>query len=149
MTSLDDEKALRVLEEAVNKAQDTLEKTKYFQPFLMLLNDSGDIEVFENGIDDASESYAKLEEVAKDSVQMGGVDIMVLAVDTFIPENFVKDIPQAIRLHLEEKSQRDKKLSARFLYVPYELCQVKDGEMYVRLHTPITVGFPAEYIVNK
>ncbi len=149
MTSPDDEKALRVLEEAVNKAQLSLETTKYFQPFLMLLNDSGDIEVFENGMSDSSESYAKLEEIAKESVQMGGVDIMVLAVDTLIPENFVKDIPQGIRLHLEEKSQRDKKLSARFLYIPYELCQVKDGEMYIRLHTPITVGFPAEYIVDK
>lgn len=146
MTSADDEKALRVLEGAVNKAQLSLEKTKYFQPFLMLLNNSGDIEVFENEIKDSSESYAKLEEIAKESVQMGDVDIMVLAVDTLIPENFVKDIPQGIRLHLEEKSQKDKKLSARFLYIPYELCQVKDGEMYVRLHTPITVGFPAEYI---
>jgi len=149
MTSLDDEKALKVLEKAVNKAQLALEKTKYFQPFLMLLNDSGNIEVFENGISDASESYVKLEEIAKESIQMGDVDIMVLTVDTLIPENFVKNIPQGIRLHLEEKSQKDKKMSARFLYIPYELRQVKNEELYVRLHTPITVGFPAEYIVNR
>jgi hypothetical protein len=51
-------------------------------------------------------------------------------------------------LHLEEKSQIEKKIAARFLYVPYELCRVEDGEMFVKLHSPIPVGFPAEYIVS-
>ena len=44
----DDEKAFMLLEKAVNKAQASLEKTKHFQPFLMLLNDAGETEVFEN-----------------------------------------------------------------------------------------------------
>ena len=144
----DDEKAFKVLEEAVHKAQQSLEKTKYFQPFLMLLNDAGKIEVFENEITDSTKSYAMLEKILKESIKMGDVDVMVLAVDTEIPENFVKDIPHGIRLHLEEKSQIDEKISARFLYVPYELCKVENEEMYVKLHAPIAVGFPAEYIVK-
>jgi len=146
-SSHDDEKAFKVLEEAVHKAQASLEKTKHFQPFLMLLNDAGKIEVFENEIQDSTQSYVMLEKILEESIKMGNIDIMVLAVDTEIPENFVKDIPHGIRLHLEEKSQIEKKISARFLYVPYELCRVEDGEMYVKLHTPIAVGFPAEYIV--
>ena len=147
-SSHDDEKAFKVLEEAVHKAQASLEKTKYFQPFLMLLNDAGKIEIFENEITDSTKSYAMLEKILKEAIKMGDVDVMVLAVDTEIPENFVQDIPHGIRLHLEEKSQIDKKISARFLYVPYELCKVQNEEMYVKLHDPIAVGFPAEYIIK-
>ena len=147
-SSHDDEKAFKVLEEAVHKAQQSLEKTKHFQPFLMLLNDAAEIEVFENEITDSAQSYALLEDVLKESITMDDIDVMVLVVDTEIPENFVKDIPNGIRLHLEEKSQIDKKIAARFLYVPYELCRVENEDMYVKLHPPIAVGFPAEYIVK-
>ncbi len=147
MSDHDDEKAFRVLEEAVKKAQESLEKTKHFQPFLMFLNDTGKIEVFENEIKDSTQSYTLLEESLRECIKMGDVDVMVLAVDTEIPENFVQDVPHGIRLHLEEKSQSAKKIAARFLYVPYELCQVPNEEMYVKLHAPIAVGFPAEYII--
>ena len=143
---MDDEKAFRVLEEAVQKAQLSLEKTKYFQPFLMILNDVGKIEVFENEIKNSTQSYAILEETLKECIKIGDVDVIVLAVDTEIPEKFVHDVSHGIRLHLEEKSQADKKISARFLYVPYELCQVPNEEIYIKLHTPIAVGFPAEYL---
>ena len=148
MPNSNDEKAFKVLEEAVTKAQGSLEKTKHFQPFLMLMNDAGEIEIFENEIKDSTQSYNSLEKILKESIKMGDVDVMILAVDTVIPENFAEDIPNGIRLHLEEKSQIDKKIAARFLYVPYELCRVENSEMYVKLHAPIAVGFPAEYIVK-
>jgi len=149
MSNSDDEKAFRILEKAVHKAQVALEKTKYFQPFLMLLNDAGKIEVFENDIEDSTKSYTSLENILNEAIKMGDVDVMVLAVDTVIPENFVENIPNGIRLHLEEKSQIEKKIAARFLYVPYELCKAEEGEMYVKLHAPIAVGFPAEYLVKE
>ena len=148
MSNQDDEKAFFVLEQAVYKAQKSLKETKAFQPFLMLLNDAGKIETFENEVEESTESYALLEDTLRGRVQEGDVDVMVLVVDTLIPENFAQDIPSGIRLHLEEKSQIDKKLAARFLYVPYELCRVGEGEMFVKLHNPIPVGFPAEYIVS-
>jgi hypothetical protein len=148
MATQDDEKAFSILEQAVYKAQKSLEQTKNFQPFLMLLNNAGEIELFENEVKDPTESYALLEDTLKKRIKEGDVDVMVLVVDTLIPENFVRDVPSSIRLHLEEKSQIDKKISARFLYVPYELCRVGDGEMFVKLHSPIPVGFPAEYIVS-
>jgi len=148
MAMSDDEKAFVLLEKAVNKAQASLEKTKHFQPFLMLLNNAGETEVFENEDKETSEAYALLEKTAEESIAMGDIDIMLLVADTAMPENLSKDVPHGIRLHLEEKSQVEKKVSARFIYVPYELCQVKDEAMYVKLHTPIAVGFPAEYIVK-
>lgn len=148
MSELEDEKAFTVLEQAVYKAQKSLEQTKHFQPFLMLLNDAGEIEVFENEVKDSTESYTILEGILKKRVEKDDIDILVLAVDTLIPENFVQEVPSGIRLHLEEKSQIDKKVGARFLYVPYELYKIGEGEMFVQLHNPIPVGFPAEYIVR-
>jgi len=142
----EDAKALEFLEKAVYKAQGALEKTTHFQPFLMLLTDSHEVEVYENEVEDSIESYTLLENILTERVKKGDIDIMILAVDTMIPEKFVDNISIGIRLHLEEKSQRNKKIGGRYLYVPYELCQVKGEDMYVRLHQPIPVGFPAEYI---
>jgi len=148
MSTHEDEKAFSILEQAVSKAQKSLEQTKHFQPFLMLLNDAGEIELFENEVEDSTESYTLLEDALKVRIKEGDVDIMVMVVDTLIPDRFVQDVSSSIRLHLEEKSQLDKKISARFLYVPYELCRVGDGELFVKLHAPIPVGFPAEYIIS-
>ena len=149
MSDNHDEKALKVLEEAVYRAQNALESTKHFQPFLMLLNDAGKIELFENEVKDSIESYTLLEDTLNERVKKGDVDVIVLAVDTLIPEKFVRDVPTAIRLHLEEKSQAEKKISARYLYVPYQLCSAGENNLYVKLHVPIAVGFPAEYIVSR
>jgi hypothetical protein len=146
MSNEDDIKALNLLEKAVHKAEESLTQTKYFQPFLMLLTDTGKIEIYENEETDSTKSYASLEEILRKRIKNGDVDIMILAVDTVIPDRFVKDISSGIRLHLEEKSQKYKDISGRFIYVPYELCQIKDKEIFVRLHAPIPVGFPAEYI---
>ncbi|NOR54911.1 MAG: hypothetical protein GQ531_01760 [Sulfurovum sp.] len=147
MSNTEDEKALKLLETAVYKAQASLEKTKHFQPFLMLLSDTGEIEVFENEITDSTESYAALEDILVERMKKNDVDIIALVVDTEIPERFVKEVPTGMRVHLEEKSQREKKIGARFLYVPYELCTSKECELFVKLHMPIPVGFPAEYII--
>ena len=148
MSDNHDERALLVLEKAVYRAQELLEAIKHFQPILMLLTDAGEIELFENEVKDSIESYTLLEETLKNRISEGDVDIMVLVVDTIIPDKFVQTVSSGIRVHLEEKSQIDNKIGARFLYVPYELCQVKDEEMFVKLHVPIPIGFPSEYIVD-
>ena len=117
MSTQEDEKAFSLLEQAVYKAQKSLEQTKHFQPFLMLLNDADEIEVFENEVEDSTDSYSLLEDILTERIIKGDVDVMVLVVDTLIPEKFMKDVPSSIRLHLKEKSQIDKKIDARFLYV--------------------------------
>ena len=145
-----DEKAFYILETAVYRAQGFMEKTKHFQPFLMLLNDAGKIEVFENEELDSSESYSLLEDMLHNRLkEKSDIDVIALAVDTLIPENFGNDVPNGIRIHLEEKSQMHKKLGARYIYVPYELCKVPNAEMFVKLHTPIPVGFPAEFLISR
>ena len=144
----DDEKAFHVLETAVYRAQDSMQKTKHFQPFLMLLNDAEEIEIFENQHKESIQSYQLLEEMLRNRLQESpNVEVIALVVDTQIPENFAGDVPNGIRIHLEERSQMHKKIAARYLYVPYELCKAREGEMFVKLHAPIPVGFPAEYLI--
>ncbi len=143
-----DERAMMVLEKAVYRAQELLEKKQNFKPFLMILDDDGSIDIVENEVADSAESYALLGETLKVRIKEGSVDVLVMAVDTLIPENFVKDVPSSIRLHLEEKSQVDKSVSARFIYVPYTLHKA-EGEILTKLHTPIPIGFPAEYIIKE
>jgi len=147
MSNTEDEKAIQLLEKAVYKAQASLEKTKHFQPFLMLLSDTGEIEVFENEIEDSTQSYEALEKILEERVKKNDIAIMALVVDTQIPERFVKEVSTGIRVHLEEKSQRDKKIGARFIYVPYALCTSSECALFVKLHMPLPVGFPAEYII--
>jgi len=143
-----DARAFTLLEQAVDKAQKSLELTKCFQPFLMLLTDDGEVECYENKTEDSRESYALLEEILEKRMLTKDIDILILAVDTVIPEQLSQGITSGIRLHLEEKSQVSQKIGARFLYVPYEMCQVGEGDMFVKLYAPIPVGFPAEYITE-
>ncbi len=147
MSNIHDDKAMLILEKAIYRAQALLEETQKFKPFLMILDDDGSIDIVENEIEESTESYALLGDTLKARIQEGGVDVMVMAVDTLIPENFVQDVPSSIRLHLEEKSQIDKSVAARFIYVPYTLHKVEE-EIFAKLHTPIPVGFPAEYIIK-
>ena len=147
MSDHHDDKAMLVLEKAVYRAQALLEETQNFKPFLMILDDDGSIDLVENEVEESAESYALLGETLKVRIKEGNVDVMVMVVDTLIPENFVQDVPHSIRLHLEEKSQIDKSVSARFIYVPYTLHKI-EKEIFTKLHAPIPVGFPAEYIVK-
>jgi len=126
-----DERAMLVLEKAVYRAQELLEKTQNFKPFLMILEEDGSIEIVENEVEESIKSYSLLGETLKVRIKEGGVDVMVMVVDTLIPENFVQDVPSSIRLHLEEKSQIDKSVAARFIYVPYTLHQV-EGEILTK-----------------
>jgi len=147
MSNQQDDNTLALLEKAIYKAQNTLIESITFQPFLMLRTDTGSIEVYENKEKDTTQSYTLLEEIIKKRIKKGDIDILVLVVDTVIPDKFSEDITSGIRVHLEEKNQKKKAIGARFLYVPYELCQSTSGDRFIKLHIPIPVGFPAEYIV--
>ncbi len=142
-----EDKAMLVLEKAIAKAQVSLEETKFFKPFMIILNSDGELEFFENELVDNTNSYEALEKKAKELICNVDMDVIVIAVDTAIPENFAKGTPQSIRLHVEEKCRIDKKIGARYIYVPYELYQLENEKLEVRLQNPIAIAFPAEYIV--
>jgi len=142
-----DEKAFSLLEKAVDKAQISLQNTKSFQPFMMLLDDDdGEIIFYHHNIENSEKSYAQLEKDLEERMHKKDIDIVVLVMDTVMPKGLSSESSTAIRIHLEEKSQIKHKIGARFIYVPYTLNTVTKGKVYVTLYTPVAVGFPAEYI---
>ena len=146
MSKSHDDRAVEILTKAIEYAKEGLNKGVIFHPFGMIMDDNYNIEIIKNDIEDIEESYDSLGEEVNKYIAKGSVDILVLAVDTDIPDNLSKGVSSSIRLHIEEKSQRANDISARFLYVPYELCKVEGGEIFTKLHTPIAVGLIAEYI---
>jgi len=143
-----DKKALEVLEKAVYKAQNSLEMTQQFRPFMMIMDINGVIKTIENQAEDIEDSYNRLGDSLKERVLKEDIDVVVLAVDTNMPERFGKGTAPSIRLHIEEMSQIDTQISARFIYVPYKLYRV-EKKITCKLDSPIPIGFPAEYLQKK
>ncbi len=142
-----DQKAFELLEKAVNKAQASLIREHTFSPFMFTIGSDGLLRTIENRAIDAKESYALLEDSLTQRVREGNIDILVIAVDATMPERYRTDMDHCIQLHLEERSQLDKKISARFIYVPYQLYRSKESEeVHIRLGQPVPAGFPAQYL---
>ena len=143
----DDDRAMLVLQKAVMRAKEMLEGTQNFRPFALMLYEDGSIKTIENKVNDIENSYDQLCDSMRIRAAEGGVDVLAIVIDTLIPERFAKDIPNGIRLHLEEKSQKDKRVSARYIYVPYQLTRRSGSdEITAQLHQPVPVGFPAEFL---
>ncbi|KIM06827.1 MAG: hypothetical protein KU38_12110 [Sulfurovum sp. FS08-3] len=143
----DDARAMLVLEKAVIRAKSMLESSQNFRPFALMLYEDGSIKTIENKVNDIENAYEQLRDSMKIRALEGGVDVLAIAIDTLIPERFAKGVPNGIRLHLEEKSQKDKKVSARYIYVPYQLVQgASSGKITAQLFQPVPTGFPAEFL---
>ena len=141
-----DEKALLILEKAVEIASSEIVKKETFNPFLLLMDENDEIRTFNNDIDDSTDSYNKLSETAIKEVKKGNVSVLVLVVDTIMPDKFNSDEPNTIRLHLEEAHLINEKISARYIFVPYNLYKDKEDEIFIDLGKPTPVAFPAEFI---
>ena len=74
---------------------------------------------------------------------------MALLSNVTIPESFSPVVESGIRIHVEEKAfEADNKLSARLLYIPYQLYRTKDDDtVHIHLHDPIPVGLGCEVFV--
>ncbi|SFV60170.1 hypothetical protein MNB_SV-9-796 [hydrothermal vent metagenome] len=144
-----DDKIVELLEKAVKKASSSIEKEMSFRPFLMTSDVNGVVKTIENRALSNEESYELLQDSIRGRVMESDIDIAILVTADMMPSKYIKDnIPvPAIRIHLEDKSQLDKKISARFIYVPYSLHRIKNStDIFLKVGTPIPVGFPAEYL---
>ncbi|WP_345990467.1 hypothetical protein WCX18_05645 [Sulfurimonas sp. HSL1-2] len=141
----DEEKLFEMVERCVADAMLALENDCPLVPFAKLLIQDGTVR--DMACDDGEEKqcYETLLERLRGEVKMGDIDAVALVARVTIPEQYNAPSPQGIRIHLEEKAQVQKKISARLLYVPYDLF-VTDGDAKrsVMLHNPIAIGMPME-----
>lgn len=143
-----DKKALKLLEKAVIKAQNSLEKSLTFRPFLLTMDSDGTIKTIENREPTDQMSYSLLEESIEGRARENKLEVIILAMKDTLPHKFSDNKTQiSIRLHIEERSQLSNTISARFIYIPYTLHRREgDDQVDVQLGQPHPVGFPAEYL---
>jgi len=149
MRENDDDKAIEILQKAVSYAQQELIESATFRPFGMVLVDNR-VEIIKNDTEDREISYDEICRDIEDIVSTKRVEILVIVIDTAMPDEFAKDssddTKSSIRLHLEERSQLSKDISARYIFVPYQIYEKEANELFVELYRPIPVGLIAEYI---
>ena len=147
-----DEKAIILLEKAAMKAKKSIETTLAFRPFMMMIDSQGLLKTVENRALTDYDSYSLLEDSLTSRVKsQDDIEIVILAIKDMMPSKLSNgESKPTIRLHLEERSQLDKKVSARFLYIPYTIYSTEEQDRYqVELGVPAPVGFPAEYLSMK
>ena len=110
-------------------------------------------EMVKNRIKNPDESYDKIGEEIESIIANRSIDIVIFAIDANVPEKFAQnreDEPKSsIRLHIEEKSQVHRVLSARYIYIPYQLYRDNSNELFIKLYSPLPIGLKAEYITKE
>ena len=143
---MDDENLFKMIETCVAFAVERLEKSEVLYPFAMLLERGENIESLKSDEDDHEKSYVDLVEMLKTAVERDEVQAIALLARVSIPASFAPVVEEGIRIHIEERKFSDKKIGARYLYIPYQLYKTAeaDSKVTVKLHPPIPVSFPQE-----
>ena len=145
-----EEKLFELVERCVADAVLALEEDAPLPPFAKVLHSDGRLRDIPCLGDDEKTCYEMLLGRLRGEVAMGDIDAVALTARVTIPEHYGAPSPQGIRIQLEERSRRHEKLSAKLLYVPYELLASGDAQKRsVLLHRPIAVGLPYEIYTRE
>lgn len=146
---MDNEHLFIMLDECINYAKEVLISSQTLSSFAMVLEHDNSMRSLELNVTDDETRYEKLLEMLKNEAKEEKITAMALLSNVTIPENFSPAVSSGIRIHIEEKAfKADNKLSARLLYVPYQLFKTKeDNTIQIHLHDPIPVGLGCEVFV--
>jgi len=146
---MDNEHLFIMLDECINYAKEVLISSQNLNSFAMVLEHDNSMRSLELNETDDETRYEKLLEMLKNEAKEEKITAMALLSNVTIPENFSPAVSSGIRIHIEEKAfKADNKLSARLLYVPYQLFKTKeDNTIQIHLHDPIPVGLGCEVFV--
>jgi len=146
---MDNEHLFIMLDECINYAKEVLISSQNLSSFAMVLEHDNSMRSLELNETDDETRYEKLLEMLKNEAKEEKITAMALLSNVTIPENFSPAVSSGIRIHIEEKAfKADNKLSARLLYVPYQLFKTKeDNTIQIHLHDPIPVGLGCEVFV--
>ena len=146
---MDNEHLFIMLDECINYAKEVLISSQTLSSFAMVLEHDNSMRSLELNETDDETRYEKLLEMLKNEAKEDKITAMALLSNVTIPENFSPAVSSGIRIHIEEKAfKADNKLSARLLYVPYQLFKTKeDNTIQIHLHDPIPVGLGCEVFV--
>lgn len=146
---MDNEHLFIMLDECINYAKEVLISSQNLSSFAMVLEHDNSMRSLELSEDNDELRYEKLLEMLRVEAKEEKITAIALLSNVTIPENFSPAVSSGIRIHIEEKAfKADNKLSARLLYVPYQLFKTKEDEtIQIHLHDPIPVGLGCEIFV--
>lgn len=146
---MDNEHLFIMLDECINYAKEVLTSSNKLESFAMVLEENNDIRSIHSELQDEEERYEDLLAKLRDEAKAKRISAIALLSNVTIPESFSPAVSSGIRIHVEEKDfQADNKLSARLLYIPYQLFKTKeDDTVQIHLHDPIPVGLACEIFV--
>jgi len=140
-----EERLFEMVERCVADGVLALENDVPLTPFAKVLQGDGTVRDIPCMTPDEKACYEALLRQLRGEVEMGDIDAVALVARVTIPEHYNAPAPQGIRIHVEEKALAHKKISARLLYVPYEIFATEGGgNRTVMLHNPIAIGMPTE-----
>ncbi len=146
---MDNEHLFLMLEDCIDYAKEILTSEKTLESFAMVLEPDNSIRSI--AIEEArgEERYEALLEALREEAKSENITAIALLAHVTIPDNFSPAVSSGIRIHIEERDfQAENKLSARLLYVPYQLFKTKDdAQIHIHLHDPIPVGLACEIFV--
>ncbi len=146
---MDDEKLFEMLDSCIARAVKRLENGVPLEPFAMTLEADDAAVLLDLGEADAEKHYDMLIEALRAEAQHGQIKAVAILARVTIPDHFAPEVPEGIRIHVEERAaSQANKIAARLLYIPYRLYRSeKEETIRVHLHNPIPVGFPSEIFV--
>ncbi len=146
---MDNEELFAMLDTCISQASQALSSEQKLDSFAMVLDNDLTVREIELEELDGQLRYETLIELLKMEAEAEKITAFALLSNVDIPENFSPEVSTGIRIHIEEKNfQANNKLSARLLYVPYQLYRIKGNPtVQIQLHTPIPVGLPCEIFV--
>jgi len=146
---MDNEHLFIMLDECVAFAKEQLSKSQSLDSFAMVLESDNNVRSIVIDEQDAALRYEAFLEVLRDEAKAETITAMALLSNVTIPEHFSPAVSSGIRIHVEERDfKSENKLSARLLYVPYQLYKTEgEEEVHIHLHDPIPVGLPCEVFV--
>lgn len=146
---MDNEYLFTMLDECISHAAKQLTGDEKLSPFAMVLEQNNAIRTLDHHEEEDGLRYELLLEMLRFEAKAEIISAMALVSHVTIPENFSPAVSSGIRIHVEERTFEAKNtLSARLLYVPYQLFKTKDDPtIQIHLHDPIPVGLACEVFV--
>ena len=143
---MDNEELFLMLEECVGHASQQLTKGQSLESFAMVLQANSQTRHVSVDEMDGETRYEALLDILRSEAKAQTITAIALLSNVTIPENFNPTVSTGIRIHIEEKDfKAENKLSARLLYVPYQLFKTTtDDTIQIQLHEPIPVGLACE-----
>ena len=146
---MDNEHLFVMLDECIEYASKILISDNTLNSFAMVLDKDNNIGSVSSDETDGFIRYEYLLQTLRDEAKTNKIAAIALLANVTIPDNFNAPVSSGIRIHIEEKAfTSDNKLSARLLYVPYQLFKTKDDETtQIKLHDPIPIALACEIFV--